>query len=114
MSVGLRPVHREDWQFILDIRNQDEVRLACHDTSVIDVGQHKQYMENLEKDPHAYQWIITYDNNDVGHVKIIGQELGCMIKDGFRGKGIASSSYKLVFEEARKLGLHKINGTYKN
>jgi RimJ/RimL family protein N-acetyltransferase len=113
VNISLRPVCREDWQFILNIRNQEEVRLACHDTSIIDFEAHRQYMEKLEKDSQAYHWIITCDHRDVGHTKIIGEEFGYMITDGYRRKGIGTSFHKLVFEEARKLGIHKLKDTIK-
>jgi RimJ/RimL family protein N-acetyltransferase len=113
MVVCIRPVQREDWQFILAIRNEEEVRLACHDTSIIDFKSHKKYMEKLEKDPHVYQWIITFENQNVGHTKIIGEEFGYMIRNGFRGQGIGASFHKLVFEEARKLGIKRLKDTIK-
>jgi RimJ/RimL family protein N-acetyltransferase len=68
-------------------------------------------MEKLEKDPHVFQWIITCDQDDVGHTKIIGEEFGYMLKDGFRGKGIGTSFHRLIFEEARKLGIQKLKDT---
>ena len=36
LDVKLRPVNQDDWNFILEIRNQEEVRNACYDTSIID------------------------------------------------------------------------------
>lgn len=113
VNVSLRPVHRKDWQFILDVRNQEEVRIACHDTKIIDFEEHRQYMEKLEKDPSAYQWIITCNGKDVGHTKIIGEELGYMITDEHRGRGIGTKFHQLVFEEAKKLGIAKLKDTIK-
>jgi RimJ/RimL family protein N-acetyltransferase len=113
VNIDLRPVDYKDWQFILDVRNEEKVRLACHDTSIINVETHKKYMEKLEKDPEAYQWIIVCDNQDVGHAKIISGEFGYMIKDGFRGKGVGARFHELVFEEAKKLGIRKLKDTIK-
>ena len=36
MSVEIKPAEKKDWEFILQLRNQKDVRLACHDTSIID------------------------------------------------------------------------------
>ncbi len=36
-----------------------------------------------------------------------------MIKAGFRGKGLGANIHSLVFEEARKQGLRKLNVTIK-
>lgn len=113
MKVELRPVQRKDWQFILSVRNQEGVRMACHDTSVIDFKSHKKYMEKLEEDPGNYQWIITYDGREVGHTKIIGEEFGYMIMDGFRGKGIGTKFHELIFREAKRLGIKKLKDTIK-
>ena len=32
MNVELKPVEKKDWKFILHLRNQEDVRLACHNT----------------------------------------------------------------------------------
>jgi RimJ/RimL family protein N-acetyltransferase len=95
------------------VRNQEEVRLACHDTSVIDLETHEHYMHRLEKDPTVHQWIITCDGIDVGHAKIIGQEFGYMIRDGFRGQGIGVRFHELIFQEAIRLGIPKLRDTIK-
>jgi RimJ/RimL family protein N-acetyltransferase len=87
--------------------------MACHDTSVIDHETHKRYMQGLEKDPNIYQWIITCDGLDVGHAKIIGQEFGYMIRNGFRGKGIGVRFHELIFREAVRLGIPKLKDTIK-
>jgi len=113
MGVTIRPVTPKDWEFILDLRNQSYVRLACHDTSEIDVETHRKYMEGLEKDPRAYQWIVSCDGYDVGHVKIISGELGYMLKREYHGKGIGAKFHDLVFEEAKKKGLRKLIDTIK-
>jgi RimJ/RimL family protein N-acetyltransferase len=113
MKIILRPVKQSDWKFILSVRNEDEVRMACHDTSVIDFGMHKKYMEKLSKDPNTLQWIIVCDEEDIGHTKIIGSEFGYMIKNGFRGRGLGTTIHNLVFEEARRHGIRKLGVTIK-
>ena len=105
MKIALRPVKQTDWKFILELRNQDSVRIACHDTSIIDIKTHFKYMNNLENNPNAFQWIIVVDGKDF--------EFGSSIKDEFRGKGIGTRAYDLVFKEAKKLGLDRITATVK-
>lgn len=113
MKISLRSVRRSDWKFILSVRNEDEVRMACHDTSIIDYDTHNKYMENISKDPNVLQWIVVCDGEDIGHTKIIGNEFGYMIKKRFRGKGLGTSIHELVFAEAKKHGLNKLNVTIK-
>jgi RimJ/RimL family protein N-acetyltransferase len=113
VKISLRPVKQSDWRFILSVRNEDEVRMACHDTSVIDFETHKKYMQRISNDQDVVQWIVVCDGEDIGHTKIIGSEFGYMIKSGFRGKGLGAKIHRLVFEEAKKQGLRKLNVTIK-
>lgn len=113
MEIRLRPVKQRDWKFILSVRNEDEVRLLCHNTSMIDYETHRKYMERISKDPNVHQWIVMCDGEDIGHTKIIGSEFGYMIKNGFRGKGLGTTIHNLVFEEAKKYGMSKLNVTVK-
>ena len=112
-KVSLRHVTRDDWRFILSLRNQNSVRTTCHDTSKINYSDHTLYMESLEKNSNAYHWIVTFDKMDVGYIKIIDLELGSSIKDGYQGMGIGTKAYSLVFKEAKKLGLSKLTASVK-
>jgi RimJ/RimL family protein N-acetyltransferase len=113
MKVSLRPVKQSDWKFILSVRNEEEVRMACHDTSVISYETHEKYMTQISNDQNVRQWIVVCDGENIGHTKIIGNEFGYMIKKGFRGKGLGATIHNLVFEEAKKHGISKLNVTIK-
>ena len=112
-KVSLRHVTRDDWRFILSLRNQNSVRTTCHDTSKINYSDHVIYMESLGKNSNVYHWIVTFDEMDVGYIKIIDLELGSSIKDGYQGMGIGTKAYSLVFKEAKKLGLSKLTASVK-
>ncbi len=113
MDLRLRSVSQNDWAFILDLRNQDSVRTACHDVFIIDLESHIKYMEKLEKDPDSHHWIIVSNDYDVGYVKIVKGEYGYMLKDKYMGKGIGQKHFELVFEKARSLKIPKLTGTIK-
>lgn len=113
LTVSLRSVKKSDWQFILEIRNQKEVRMACHDTTIIEYTTHEKYMQKLENDPNCYHWIVKLDDEDVGYVKLINGEFGYMVKDGYRGKGIGKKIFSLVFEEAKKRKMKSLHGIIK-
>ena len=113
MNISLRTVKQTDWKFILELRNQESVRMACHDTSITEPKTHFEYMKKLKKNPNAYQWIIMENGNDEGYIKIVDLEFGSSLKDEFRGKGIGTKAYDLVFKEAKKLGLKKLKATVK-
>jgi len=112
-KVSLRHVTRDDWRFILSLRNQNSVRTTCHDTSKINYSDHVIYMESLGKNSNVYHWIVTFDEMDVGYIKIIDLEFGSSIKDGYQGMGIGTKAYSLVFKEAKKLGLSKLTASVK-
>ena len=113
MNVKLRPVTHDDWKFILEIRNQKEVRLACYDTKIIDFSTHEKYMNKLDSKPNCHQWVIVYNDKDVGQAKVDDLVLGYMLTEEYRGKGIWSNAYPLVLEEVRKKGYKKLKGTVK-
>lgn len=113
MDIKLRPVIRKDWGFILEIRNQKDVRMACYDTSIIDYFTHEKYMEKLDNQPNCHQWIIVYDGIDVGQAKVDDLVFGYMLTEKYRGKGIWLNAYPLVLEEAKKNGFKKLKGTVK-
>ena len=113
MNVELKPVEKKDWKFILHLRNQEDVRLACHNTSIINDETHLKYMQKMEANPNFFQWIITYNKKDVGYIKIDGLVFGSMLLNEYRGEGIGKQAYALVFKEAKKLGLTKLTAQVK-
>ena len=113
MKIGIRKVSKKDWEFILHLRNQEEVRLASHDTSIIDDETHLKYMQEMTADKKKFHWIITYNKKDVGYIKIGDLEFGSMLLNDYRGRGIGKLAYALVFKEAKKLGLTKITAQVK-
>ena len=113
MSVEIKSVEKKDWEFILHLRNQEKVRLASHDTSIIDDETHLKYMQKMTVDKKKFHWIITYNKKDVGYIKIGDLEFGSMLLNDYRGRGIGKLAYALVFKEAKKLGLTKITAQVK-
>ena len=113
MTVKIREVIKKDWDFILKIRNQSSSRLAFHDTSIASLDTHRNYMRKLRDDPNAFQWIIMFDKKPVGYIKIVNSELGSVLQDGYKGIGIGTKAYELVFLKAKKLGINKLTATVK-
>ena len=113
MIIKLRPVIQKDWKFILELRNEQEVRRVCYDTSIIDYKTHEKYMKKLNNESNSHQWIIVDNDLDIGQAKIDDLVLGYMLKSNYRGRGIWSKAYPLVLEEVKKLGFKKLKGTVK-
>jgi L-amino acid N-acyltransferase YncA len=113
MTVTLRSVSKDDWDFILTIRNDQSVRDASYDTSIISKSDHFEYMKKINNDSKCYQWIITNDDENIGYVKLIHGDFGYVIKKEFRGKGFGTLLYKAVFSELKKIGIKRIFGYIK-
>lgn len=113
LDVKHRIVTPNDWLFILDIRNEEDVRNASFNTEIIDRDRHIEYMNKLEYMKDVYQRIITFDDKDVGYIKVIDNEVSYMIKKEFRGKGIMKSSFEILFKDLKRLGNTKINASIK-
>jgi RimJ/RimL family protein N-acetyltransferase len=113
LDVKHRIVTPNDWLFILDIRNEEDVRNASFNTEIIDHDRHIEYMHRLESMKDVYQRIITYEDEDVGYIKVIDNEVSYMIKKEFRGKGIMKSSFEILFKDLKRLGNTKVNASIK-
>ena len=113
MKIRIREATKNDWKFILKLRNQESSRLSFFNTSTVDWDTHVSYMTKLTNNPTDHHWIIVFDDKDVGYIKIVNTELGSNLLDGYRRKGIGTAAYKLVFEEAKKLGFKKLNAEVK-
>ena len=113
MKVRIRKVTKNDWEFILKLRNQESSRLSFHDTSTVDWDTHVSYMTKTTNKPTDHYCIIISDNKDVGYIKIVNNVFGSNLLDGYRRKGIGSAAYKLVFEEAKRLGFKKLTAEVK-
>lgn len=109
--VSLRDVEEKDWKFILDLRNEEDVRSVCNDTSIIDFEIHRKYMKILQEDKDSFQWIITFNDQDVGHIKVDRGMFGYMLKTNFRGKGIIKIVSNMIFNELKKNGVKKLKGS---
>lgn len=113
MKVRIRKVSKNDWRFILKLRNQESSRLSFHDTSTVNWDIHVSYMNKITNNPTDHHWIVTCNNKDVGYIKIVNNVFGSNLLDGYKRRGIGSAAYKLVFEEAKKLGFKKLNAEVK-
>lgn len=107
MNTSLRQVKRGDWDFILELRNEF-FNYFYRQEKAIEKEDHYAYMTKQSSNPKFHQWIIEYESNTVGYVRILENDVGIMIKKEFQNKGIASDALKLVEQKAQKLGISKL------
>ena len=107
MEIKLRKVMRSDWDFILELRNND-FQYFYEQNSPIPKEVHYKYMESHANNLNFHQWIISLDGNDAGYVRILNEDVGIMIKKKFQGRGIASKALNITEKEAVNLGIKKL------
>lgn len=118
-QIYLRPITREDTDFILEWRNSEEVRPFFIYQEPFTRQGHEKWLQTMIDSGKGYQFIICLKENDepVGSTYLRDYEpLHKKAEFGFflgspsvRGRGIGSESLGLTLEFAfDRLGLHKV------
>jgi len=105
--MQLRPAVKKDWDLILDLRNQFFTNFYSQDRP-INKEEHYQYLEKQKSNTKFHQWMIENDNETIGYIRILDNDIGIIIKKEHQGKGMATEALKLAENEARKLGIKKL------
>ena len=107
MTITLKEAESKDWDFILEQRNEF-YSFFEQQKKPLSKEEHYDYMEKQKLNPQFHHWIIESQKENAGYVRILGQDVGIMVKKEFHNKGIASEALKLVEEKARELGISKL------
>lgn len=120
-NVVLRPLEKEDAEFITQTINQGEVRSYLgRAPRPINITQEKDYIEEISSDDSNVHFLIEYKGEKVGHIflgdldKDYGKShVGYYIDPKHHGQGIGTKSLKMVVTYAfETLNRHKIKGGY--
>ena len=106
----MRKVLKKDWDYILNLRNNEEYRNFFYSSETISKQDHYNYLENQKSNPNFVNWIICYNDDDVGYVRILDNDVSIMLDTKYQNKGIGSSALKMLEIEAKKLGITKLIG----
>ena len=107
MNLKLKNPQKEDWDLILELRNEFFSQFYKQ-TKPIEKTEHYKYLEKQESNSKFHHWIIKYENNRVGYVRVLDNDIGIVIKKEFQNKGIASEALRLAEKEAHQLGITKL------
>jgi len=110
MGISLKIVKEEDWDFVLDLRNEKDFRKYFQNQEHIEKNKHYEYLNKQKNNPNFFNWIICDNSDDVGYVRILDNDVSIMIKPSHHGKGIGTDAMKLVEIEAKKLGIKYLVG----
>ena len=109
-QISLRRVDKNDWDFILSLRNNEKTRDNFYTKNIIKKQDHYKYLEEQEKNQNFFNWIISYENVNAGYIRILENDVSIMIDDKFQNKGIGTAALNLVEKEAKLLGIKKLVG----
>ena len=110
MKVLLRKTLKKDWNYILNLRNNDKFRENFYQQHRISKTEHSKYLLKQKSNPNFFNWIICYGKNDVGYVRILDNDVSIMIDEKFHNMNIGSKSLKVLEIEAKSLGITKLVG----
>ena len=110
MGISLKIVKEEDWDFVLDLRNEKDFRKYFQNQKHIEKNEHYEYLNKQKNNPNFFNWIICDNSDDVGYVRILDNDVSIMIEPSHHGKGIGTDAMRLVEIEAQKLGIKYLVG----
>lgn len=111
MHIHLRSCTRNDWDIVLDLRNQFYFGSFVIQDRPLTKEEHYEYMERQSKNPNFHQWMAIMDNNVVGYIRILDSEINILVVKEYQNRGIGTKILQLLEDEARKLNMKKICGS---
>jgi len=110
MTVSLEDVTKNDWDFILKLRNNEQIRKFMTHDEIISKDVHYSYLEKQKSNPKFLNKIISFENNKVGYIRVDDDDISIFVDPTFQGKGIASKALELFEPIAKSHGFTKLVG----
>lgn len=101
-TMTLRKATFDDWQFLLDWRNDLETRENSHNMELVEEENHKKWLNSILSNENRQLFIAIEKEIPVGTVRAdfdnqnAEYELSWTISPDFRGKGIGKKMIKLL------------------
>ena len=108
MEIKLRQVSKEDWDYILELRNNFFKDDFIEQKKILTKKEHYEYMKNQKSNTNFHQWISSDGKNNVGYIRLLKDDVSIIVDQKFQNKGIGTKMLELMEKEARKFGLKKI------
>lgn len=108
MEINLKKCTKDNWDFILNLRNDFYKNSLYIQDKPLTKDEHYEYMEKQSKNPNFHQWITVMDEKIVGYVRILDNAINIMVSKEYHDQGIGSIMLKLLEIEAKKLGIIKL------
>tara|TARA_B100000586_G_C19836489_1_gene312733 strand:+ start:24 stop:443 length:420 start_codon:yes stop_codon:yes gene_type:complete len=108
MEIKLREVCKEDWDYILQLRNSFFKDDFLEQQKVLTKKEHYEYMEKQKSNTNFYQWVSFDGEKNVGYIRLLEDDVSVIVDQKFQNKGIGTIMLALMEKEAKKIGLKKI------
>jgi len=108
MEIKLKEVCKEDWDYILQLRNSFFKDDFLEQQKVLTKKEHYEYMEKQKSNTNFYQWISSDEEKNVGYIRLLEDDVSVIVDQKFQNKGIGTIMLALMEKEAKKIGLKKI------
>lgn len=108
MEIKLREVCKEDWDYILELRNNFFEDDFLEQKKILTKKEHYEYMEKQKSNTSFHQWISFDGKNNVGYIRLLKDDVSIIVDQKFQNKGIGTIMLELMEKEAKKIGLKKI------
>jgi len=110
MNIILKSVDKKDWDFIYDLRTNEDYKNNFYTQQSFSKDEHYSYLSKQEQSSNFLHWMIVNDDQNVGYIRILDNDISIMIDKKYQNKGIGSQVLVLVEKEAKKHGIHKLVG----
>jgi len=97
--MDFRKVKRDDWEFILELRNS-LFKNFHKQNSPIKLKEHEKYMKTQVKNKKFWQWIITERDRDIGYIRILEEDVSILLKEEFQGKGFGTKALRKLGKQS--------------
>tara|TARA_S200000501_G_scaffold112223_1_gene105553 strand:+ start:2588 stop:3025 length:438 start_codon:yes stop_codon:yes gene_type:complete len=108
MEFLIRKVDREDWEELLNWRNDELTRKMFRNGGIVKKEEHYSYMDKMTNNNNREQFIFIHDKNKIGTIRIDKlndefKEFSYTINPKYRGNGYGSLMMKLfLFNKVEK------------
>lgn len=115
-TLFLREITQEDWEILLEWRNDDITRQNFYSTELINENEHKNYIKGILNNPNIEQFILEYNGVAVGTIRsnkteIEDYTLSYTISPLFRGKKIGQLMLGVYLVERTGIFLCEVKET---
>jgi len=116
MAYNIRPVEEKDLKFLLEIRQDPEVRDNLGTFAMLTMKDQKGWYERLEEDESRRYFIFENEDEEIGYVRMMQIDyinrsvcVGGDIHDKCRGKGHSTGMYDLILDLCfNKLNMNRV------